>query len=167
MTARTAIVIRQSLSSAKNVGSFQPRVSFHFHKFRSGSPVARDSAVRWQERMACARRKTKSAGGRPGEDASALPRKRQRKKTRLRVGGVIPFLILLSTRTVLAQSAPVSPDHPWHTHKHGETAITRHRNHLPAWIAGLCADRLRPKFRDTRPPGLPWRYHGNLRWQIP
>ena len=33
----------------------------------------------------------------------------------MRIGGVIPFLILLSTRTLLAQSAPVSPDHPWHT----------------------------------------------------
>jgi outer membrane protein TolC len=31
----------------------------------------------------------------------------------LRIAGVIPFVILLSTRTVLAQSAPVSPDHPW------------------------------------------------------
>ncbi len=33
----------------------------------------------------------------------------------MRIGGVIPLLILLSTSTVLAQSAPVSPEHPWHT----------------------------------------------------
>ena len=32
----------------------------------------------------------------------------------LRVGGVLSFVILLSTRTASAQSAPLSPDHPWH-----------------------------------------------------
>jgi len=32
----------------------------------------------------------------------------------VRVAGVISFLVL-STRAVLAQSAPVSPDHPWRT----------------------------------------------------
>ena len=32
----------------------------------------------------------------------------------VRVAGVISFLVL-STRAVSAQSAPVSPDHPWHT----------------------------------------------------
>ena len=32
----------------------------------------------------------------------------------LRLAGVISFLVL-STATVLAQRAPVSADHPWHT----------------------------------------------------
>lgn len=32
----------------------------------------------------------------------------------LRIGGAITLLMLF-TRTVPAQSAPVSPDHPWHT----------------------------------------------------
>ena len=34
----------------------------------------------------------------------------------LRMGAVISFL-LLSTRTILAQTAPVLPDHPWHGHE--------------------------------------------------
>src|SRR3974390_158617 len=38
----------------------------------------------------------------------------------LRTGAVISFL-LLSTRTILAQTAPVSSDHPWYGH--GEQTI--------------------------------------------
>jgi len=32
----------------------------------------------------------------------------------MHMGGVMSFLVLLSARCVLGQSAPVSPDHPWH-----------------------------------------------------
>src|SRR5882724_1464382 len=38
----------------------------------------------------------------------------EQRSPRLRVGGVISFLILLLARITPAQTAPLSPDHPWH-----------------------------------------------------